>query len=472
MWPFLLACAREPADPAGAPVILVSMDTLRADRLGVYGNKDGLTPSLDRFAAQSVVFENAWSQATTTAPSHASLFTSRYPPEQEVEDRRPNMTGMPTLAEVLSTYGWDTAAFVAGGDLATEMGIGKGFATWTSVQDFGSLLDTAPPALAWLDEHGDRPFLLFLHGYDAHAPYLKPTPFGYARSYANYQGTAWIAVHSSTELLVDGWLHPDFTPIAGVFADEARPRGPAARERILREARASGRQPRQATQADIEHVHAIYDGGVAYADVLFGRWMADLDARGWLDRATVVVFADHGEQLGEDGMFNHIGVSDAESHVPLMVRLPGGVGGGRRVSSVVELVDVMPTVLELAGATPPSGIRGHSLVPALHGDALPERVAFSVGGPGNRMLGARSTSGRLTYAGTAAYEPLTRELVATASLTGPSFTTTGNPDAAALRTAMVDWLRTLAPAGAAHSVAPLSDALKKELREHGYFEVR
>ena len=221
------------------------------------------------------------------------------------------------------------------------------------------------------------------------------------------------------------------------------------------------------------HIRSIYDGGVAYADVLFGRWMAGLEARGWLDKATIVVFADHGEQLGEDGMFNHIGVSDAESHVPLMIRLPGGKGGGTRVKGIVELIDVMPTVLELAGATPPSGIRGHSLVPALRGQPwTPRDAAFSVGGPGNRMLGARSIAGRLTYAGTPAYEPLTREMVATARLEGPSFTTSGSPDATALRTAMVDWLATLTPGGAAHPVAPLSDALKKELREHGYFEVQ
>jgi arylsulfatase len=477
----LAGCAfaqEPPPPPAVAPIVLVSLDTLRADRLGCYGDRDGLTPSLDRFAAQGILFEQAYSQATTTAPSHASLFTSRYPTEQQAADRKPAITpAMKTLAEVLGAYGWDTAAFVAGGDLAPEMGIGRGFATYESAVDFASLWHTAPLALAWLDAHaGDAsPWLLFVHGYDAHVPYLKPAPFGYAYADPTRQGPGQEAARTSTERIMDGWLHPDMGALFGVSGDDVRPRSPAARQKLLDVSRAAGRNLQRVNEDDLRLVRAVYDGGVAYADAQFGLLMAGLQDRGVLDRAVVVVFGDHGEQLGEDGLFQHCcGVSDGETHVPLLVRLPGGKNGGRRVSGLVELVDVMPTLVELAGAVPPAGIHGHSFAAALRGEPFTGRpVAYTEGGLGMRMLGARTAAGRLTYAGGPMASAITPELIETAALPGPSFTSTDALPPAAqaeLRTGMAVWLRTLSPAPEEQATV-LPDRLRASLQAHGYWEV-
>ena len=373
-----------------------------------------------------------------------------------------------------SDLGWSTAAFVAGGDLSPELGVGKGFGLWTSVRDFGSLYHTAPAALSWLDEHGDDgPFLLFVHGYDAHTPYLKPAPFGYAMADMSWRGPGQDAVHMSTETAIDGWLHPDFGSFISVMEDEPRPRSAHARARLAEEAASPGRTPaRKLADADLQLIRDVYDGGVAYADLQFGLLMVGLAERGWLDRATIVVFSDHGEQLGEDGIFNHCcGVGDEESHVVLMVRPPGGVKG-RREDGIVELVDVMPTLLELAGATPPAGIHGRSFAAALRGEAWTGRdVAWTQGGPAMRQLGARTATGRLIWSGVPSSSPFAAPMLAAASLPGPGFTSDlPAADQDKLRAAMVAFLPTLAlpPTRAA---TPLSPALEAALREHGYWEV-
>ncbi len=486
--PLAVGCAAAADTPTERPpIVLVSLDTVRADRLGAYGNPDGLTPSLDAFASEAVLFENAYSQATTTAPSHASLFTSRYPVEQDVGSVKPAITpGMPTLAEVLTVYGWDSAAFVAGGELSPEMGIGRGFGSWEASVNFASLWHTAPPALAWLDTRtGPAPWLLFVHGYDAHVRYLKPAPYGYAHADAAYQGLAQDAVHgdgperAATERFIDGRLHHDLRAVSQIAAQEVRPRGAAGKARLLAEASVRGPLP-SARASDLALLRGAYDGAIGYVDAQFGLFMAGLNTRGLLDEAIVIVFADHGEQLGEDGIFNHCcNVGAAESHVPLMVRLPKGEGGGRRVTEVVELVDVMPTVLDLAGAVSPVDVRGRSFAAALRGEPFTGRsAAFTTGGMGMRMLGASTASGRLVYSGVPLFAPVAPEVVETAALPGPSFSIAPGPDGrspdataqAALRTDMAAWLRTLTiptdPTGEA-----LSAPLRGALREHGYWEV-
>ncbi len=479
----LVGCAARAVDlpaPSDTPIVLVSLDTLRADRLGAYGSTAGLTPSLDRFATEAVLFENAYSQATTTAPSHASLFTSRYPTEEVGAGIRPEIRPeMKTLAEVLGVYGWESAAFVAGGELSPEMGIGRGFGSWDAAPAFGSLWHTVPRALSWLDAHGDASrWLLFVHGYDAHARYLKPTPFGYSHADRSYGGLAQAAVRGvgpdrvATQRFIDGWFHPDIGAMSNIAAEEARPRSAEGRARLLQDANRRGGLAR-ATDGDTALIRGVYDGAVSYLDTQFGLFMAGLQDRGLLSRAIVIVFADHGEQLGEEGLFTHgSDVSDVETHVPLMIRMPGGAGGGRREAGVVELVDVMPTVLELAGAVPPAGIRGRSLAPALRGEAFEGRpAAFTVGGMGWRMLSARSRQGRLTYSGAPVFAAVAPEVIEAAALPGPSFSgTEGLTDASGLRSDMALWLRTLAPPGAP-GPAPLSPELRDELRKHGYFEV-
>jgi arylsulfatase len=467
-------CARAPSPP---PIVLVSLDTLRADRLGVYGNPDGLTPNLDAFAASSIVFDHAWSQANQTNLSHASLFTSRYPSELgAIANGFSPASSIPTLASVLAVYGYRTAAFTGGAHLTRGFGLERGFQTWETPQELGSLYHTLPPALAWLDAHADgAPFLLFLHSYDTHQRYLKPSPVGLAWTDPGYHGAAQDIVRSATgtSQVVDDFAFPDNAQgelpldLERLRLDDA-----GAHATILHKARARGSGATRLGAADEAYIRAAYDGAVAYADGWFGALAAGLSDRGLLDTAVIVVLSDHGESLGENGLWGHSwSLTDADLHVPLIVRLPGGRGGGAHVVGQVALLDVLPTLLELAGASPPAEIHGTSLVPALAGGPGPARPAvFSEGTA--RMISARSPTERVTFTGVDANSPFLTDLLHAAALDGPAFAgaTTADPARrAALRDAMLAWRADLVPAPVFEHADP---ALVKGLQEHGYWEPR
>jgi hypothetical protein len=203
--------------------------------------------------------------------------------------------------------------------------------------------------------------------------------------------------------------------------------------------------------------------------------MTRLSERGILDNAWVIVLSDHGEALGEHGMFHRCcSLGDEITQVPLMIRPPGGVAGGRTVTGLVELVDVMPTLLELADAAPPAGIRGQTLGPALRGEPFPGRDhAISEGGLDLRQATVRLPEGRLVYTGVEALHPLRGELIATAQVPGPSFeiVNLSVERAKIARDALVSWEGTLVPAEqttGAETPAELKDALER----HGYWDAK
>lgn len=490
MWWLLqiFACASveaEPTAPSPPNLLLVSLDTLRADRLGAWGNPDGLTPNLDRLAAESVVFTQAWSQATVTAPSHASMFSSRYPTELLGAGRAPAFRDNPLLAEVLRTYGYQTGAFVGGADLDPALGMTAGFDTYAAPEPFGSLWRTTPLALDWLDQRDrERPFFLFLHGYDAHVHYLKPTPFGYLHAERDYDGVGQEAVRTGTEQLVHGRYFRDVSPIQKVQADFLRHDSPEAILALHSLADAPGSRASRTTATDEAHVRGVYDGGVSYLDTAMGLLLAALDERGLLETTTLVVMSDHGEQLGEHGYFNHAnGAGDEESHVVLLVRPAGPPTPGRRVDAPVSLLDVMPTLLDLAGAVPPARARGQSLrallsVPAGSPPQTPEPwvgrgYAFTQGNDRMRSVSVRSATARLTYTGLEASAELLPDLIAAAALDGPGFSTLPADldlsTRSTLRDVLVAWLRSLDVTREAQTEA-LPPALRDALRARGYWD--
>lgn len=458
------------ADASTAPpLILVSLDTLRADRLGAYGNTHHLTPNLDQFAAEAVLFEHAYSQTITTTPSHASMFTSRYPSELIGQARQPTFGDKPLLASVLQTYGYATGAFVAGGDLSPEMGFNIGFDAYESADNFASLYHTVPMALRWIDTVTDKPFFAFIHGYDAHERYLKPPPYGLITLRRPPDRNLLAA---STNKIIDGVLYPDTEPFQFIHERLLRPRTPEGQALFEQRRKETGVEGRPLSTEELAVVTAMYDGAAAYADTQFGLMMAAFAERGLLDRAVIVVMSDHGEQLGEDGVFGHCcGVSDAETHVPLMVRMPEGKGGGTKVSGYVGLIDVMPTLLELAGAQPPANIAGQSLAPALRGEPFAGRDAvYSQGNDRMRSVTARTPQGRLTYTGLSCTSSFLPPLIAAARLDGPGFT--GDvPDRAPVRDGMVAWLKGLEPSPF-EPKAQLSEELRRSLQSHGYWNVQ
>jgi arylsulfatase A-like enzyme len=317
------------------PIVLVSIDTLRADHLGVYGYRRATSPTLDQLAAGSLVFERAFAPAPWTLPSHASLFTGLYPEEHgagRADPHDPLPAGIPTLAEILRGAGYRTLAFTAGGVMSRRSGLDRGFEVWRE-HTRASLRSTLPAVFDELGTQPERPFFLFLHTYDVHGPYEQP-------------------------------------PGARVFrADAGDPRIPLPEwERILR--MAHHRYQRFERFRGLDEVVAAYDSGIRFVDDALAELFARLREIGVWEDALVVVTSDHGESLYERALYvsHTYTLHDEVVRVPLLVRLPNARRVGRS-AELVDLVDLLPLVLEEAGVAAPAEISGSNPLPRADGTA-------------------------------------------------------------------------------------------------------
>jgi arylsulfatase A-like enzyme/Flp pilus assembly protein TadD len=326
--PALTAAATDPPN-----IILITLDTVRADRMGFLGSKLGLTPQLDALASQSVVFEHAYSQAPITPVSHATILTGTFPQYHGIRnfgDRLP--PGVPFLPEILHAQGYHTGAFVGSIILDPKNGFASGFERGFDVYNAGFHRQktgerreasmqrrgevTLGYALEWLGQQQGGPFFLWFHLWDAHDPYNPPEPF--------------------------------------------RSRFPKA----------------------------PYNGGIAYVDATVGKLLDYLRKQGLYDNTLIAVAADHGESLGDHGELTHsIFLYDATIHVPMLLKLPGNRFVGQRVSSAASLVDLAPTVLEALGQTPPPAMQGRSLLPLIGNPHPGDRPSFATGDHSERSFG-------------------------------------------------------------------------------------
>jgi arylsulfatase A-like enzyme len=338
-WQERQAVAGLPEPPANAPnVLLIVVDTLRADHVGAYGYQRATTKNLDRLAGEGVLFENAIATSSWTLPSHASLLTGRYPYEHgavrnEFDDRHP------TLSEYLRDRGYRTGAISANTIWFTRgRGFGRGFVHFEDF--FGSVGDmfartlygrkieayvlvplgfeddpgrkrashVTSAALRWIGTGRDRPFFLFLNYYDAHDPYLPPQPF------------------------------------RSRFSKVERPGGRVNSHRLRYYPKLTAEQLQEEVDA--------YDGGIAYADHHIGELLAGLKQRGLDENTIVVVTSDHGESFGEHGLMVHInGLYRETLHVPMIFRWPGRLPAGARVALPVSIATFPATILEILGST-------------------------------------------------------------------------------------------------------------------------
>jgi len=303
--------------PVSGPIVVISIDTLRADHLPVYGYTHVRTPAIDALAADGVVFERAYSHAPQTLPAHAALLSGRLPFETGVRDNvgftiKP---GERMLPQLLRERGFTTGGVVSAYVLRKETGIGQGFDFFDGdmpssspelsigqVQRDGAVSEAI--AERWLDAQRSSRVFLFLHLYEPHKPYTPPARFS------------------------------EFAP---------------------------------------------YDGEIAYADEIVGRLVHYLKAHQLYDRSTIVLLSDHGEGLGDHGEQEHgLFVYDEVIHVPLIIKQAENLGAGRRVADVVQHVDLVPTILDYVKAPVPGNLRGRSLKPLLDGSGhLPEASVYS-----------------------------------------------------------------------------------------------
>jgi arylsulfatase A-like enzyme len=376
---------REARGPPKRPhgILFVSIDTLRPDYTTPYGAHPTATPSLAELAKTSTVFTRAYANSNETLFSHASLFTSLIPSHLgELTYDLTIRTGQPTLATALSYAGYRTAAIVASGHLARVFGLDDGFQEYIEGQRMGSFQETVPMAVRWLGEvaQGEQPFFLFVHGYDLHAPYTKPHVFGRLAT-PGYDGVLLERADDALlyEKMYGPTLYADF-PFAEVTTRSGtRILTPETRDELKRWAAHPDADGTPLDDADIAFMKGMYATSAFYADAWLGVLLEETRRLGLWEDLTVVVLSDHGEELLDHGFVNHRNsLEDSATSCVLIVRRPGGQGV--RVDDVVELLDVGPTVLELAGAAVPDTFRGRSLASCLErGRCSVDGVAYSEG---------------------------------------------------------------------------------------------
>ena len=318
--------------PANGPIVFISIDTLRADRLAAYGSTRTKTPSIDRLAAEGVLFENAYAHSPQTLPSHTSILSGELPFEHGVRDNigfsvKP---GQRFIQHALKDVGYATGGFVSSYVLRVQTGFNQGFDTFddqlppvSQEQPLGQVQrrgeDTIARAIRWVDAQRSRRFFLFAHIYEPHTPYAPPDRF-------------------------------------------------------------ASQDP--------------YDGEVAYSDEIIGTLLDHLRQKNLYGDATIVLSSDHGEGLGDHGESEHgVFLYRETTRVPLIVKLAGSRGGGRRVTAPVQHIDLAPTILELTGASEVTRRAGRSLLAVLDGNGtLPAANIYS-----------ESLSPRLHYGWSALY---------------------------------------------------------------------
>lgn len=331
-------------------VILISMDALRYDRTGFGGNKDGLTPNLDAFAEEAVVFHRATSAASWTLPSHMSMWTARWPTVHGITNKLKLMSadqmaettlsaGIETWPNQLVRRGMVAAGFTGGAGVQGKYGFSRGFETYVDDRPFAGLDYSAPKALEWLRANQGKRFFLFLHGYDSHGQY--PLPEGEIKGIA-YTGA------------LNGGI---------VEQAELREKGLEAIENPGDEASLSG----VLSPADAAFLEDIYDLKVRDADQRLGSFLAQIRAMGLMDNTVIAVVSDHGDEFMEHGQIDH-GQSLYEelTHVVMMVRFPG-YARRHDVADIVRTVDLFPTLFDALGIPGPEGADGKSLLPLLRG---------------------------------------------------------------------------------------------------------
>ncbi len=358
---------RAPGGPATFPhanLILISLDTLRADGVGALGGPGHISPVLDQFAAESVVFTQARTAAPHTAPSHMSIFTGTFPSWHGVQnvqfgtDERtgdkypiihPLREGVPTMAEIFAAAGFTTVGLTDGGNVNEAHGFARGFGEYT--KDLTGVEAQIADAAARIPDLAaqDNRFFLFWHTYEIHAPYVPPSRFRDNWAPASYDGPLKGVIEGLDGLsFAEKWgrMKTEF------WANRARFSWPEA-----------------------AYLHGLYKAGIRSTDEQLAELFALLKRNGLLDTSVVVLLSDHGEEFFEHGKWQHEQLFEECLRVPLMVRLPGGAHGGRRIDVPVSLLDVLPTVLDLLEVDPssldlpgPVQLQGQSLAKAAVGE--------------------------------------------------------------------------------------------------------
>jgi arylsulfatase A-like enzyme len=353
----LLPLSCSPADPTHPDVLLITVDTLRADYLSAYGFPLETSPQIDALAAAGVLFERAIAASSRTVPAHASIMTSRYTREHSVGhlNGKSALRDRVTLADLFRDAGYATAGFIGNILLTRNTGLGRGFDVFDDEIETPELNrpniverlaeDTTRRAIEWLAEEREAPAFLWVHYQDPHGPYTPPTEDEKRFDLPGPPGEKPLALGKSNLGTNSSGGIPPYQVLPGLRrASEYRSR---------------------------------YAGEIFYADRWIGELIAEVDARAGARGSVVLLTSDHGESFGENGRyFVHTYTSTPDvAHVPFIVRAPG-LAPQRRLETVHH-VDILPTLLDLVGLAVPADARGTALGPLIRGEAtLPDRFVY------------------------------------------------------------------------------------------------
>ncbi len=328
-------------EPAG--IILISLDTLRADHLGCYGYSRPTSLATDELSREGVLFEQAISTSSWTLPAHVSLLTSSNPARHGVmaaDDKMP--LTLVTLAEVLSRHGFFCGAITGGGFLSPIYGFGRGFDFYNEAEGSVDYENSAELVLraaqSWLEDHKEKDFFLFLHTYQVHSPYKSPEPYRHR-------------FLSADALFDEINMERHLGGKGGVF--------------------------RSLTESERKNIIDLYDNEIKYTDeALVGGLVKWLKEKNLYDRVMIVLTSDHGEEFYEHGAWTHGPHLYQEAiRVPLVIKFPHGEFRGKKVDRIVRLTDISPTILEAAGIKKRLAVwDGASLYSVLKGDETKDRV--------------------------------------------------------------------------------------------------
>ncbi len=349
-------------------VLLLSIDTLRFDSLGCCNNQEARTPNIDKLANSGVLFENAMSQSPATGPSFSSILTSKYPIEHGVLNSTSVLSEPQlTMAEIFKAHDYRTSAFVSCGVLNSKYGFSQGFDVYN--QEFTSRYSSigverdashvTNAAISWLSSESNKPFFMWLHYFDTHAPYRK---------------------HESTKLEDKYGEHSFLEKL-----DNEK------NEKVLRQS--------------LPMIKRLYADEVAFIDTHIGRIIDTLKNNNQFNNTLIIVISDHGEELYDHEFFHghYLSLYESVLHVPLIFHFPKKLPGGIRISQLVESIDILPTVMAICGMPLKTNFSGHDLSFAMEGQTtLSQRFGFSqrepyIGMPGGVAYAVRDNEWKYIY---------------------------------------------------------------------------
>lgn len=309
--------------PPQCNVILISIDDLRADYLNTYGHKIQSSPNIDKFSKSSMVFENVFAQSSWTLPSHTAMLTGKYPQKLDVEVLNDRLPKNSSIAELLKSNGYQTAAFTSGAFINEDHGFAQGFDTFEENPTWEDAQILTQKAIPWLTQHQQNKFFLFLHYFHVHDPYSPKEDSAKAID-PNYSGNL---------------KSFDISQIVKLNKKEIT-----------------------LPQSDLEHLKTLYDAELLELDNSLGQLFNQLTETGLINNSIIIITADHGEEFGERGIWGMHAYSlyNELIKVPLIIRIPN-FDKPKRIPNLVELIDIVPTITSILNLKSPQDFNGQDL---------------------------------------------------------------------------------------------------------------